>query len=90
MAVKRFLELDIGHIITNKLIPCAMKHVDDHLCMVQIAELKNSEINKIAVDYLGKRLHIAATTRSNELKYLQNLASALTERLLPAENLKCK
>ncbi|XP_065162082.1 sorting nexin-14-like isoform X2 [Atheta coriaria] len=90
VAVKRFLELDIGHIITNKLIPCAMKHVDDHLCMVQIAELKNSEINKIAVDYLGKRLHIAATTRSNELKYLQNLASALTERLLPAENLKCK
>ncbi|XP_017774101.1 PREDICTED: sorting nexin-14-like isoform X2 [Nicrophorus vespilloides] len=88
--VTKFLELDIGKIITNKLIPCAIKHVDDHLCMVQIGELKNVEMNKIAVEYLGKRLHFAASNRNNELTYLRHLSMALIERILPSDNLKSK
>lgn len=87
---KRCLQLDVGHIVTNKLIPCIVKHVDDYMYMQQIANLKHTEINNIAVEYLGNRLHIAVTNRKNELCYLRHLTALLLPHILPAEYVKCK
>lgn len=72
------------------MVPCAIKHIDDYLCMQQIAKLKNLNINKIAVDYLGTRLHIATTNRECELNYLRQLTSCLMPKLLPEEYLNCR
>lgn len=84
------LQLDVGHIITNKLIPCIIKHVDDYMYMQQIANLKHTEINNIAVEYLGNRLHIAVTNRKNELCYLRHLTALILPNILPPEYVKCK
>ncbi|KAI4470344.1 sorting nexin [Holotrichia oblita] len=89
-AVNKFLEIDIGSLIANKMVPCAIKHIDDYLCMQQIAKLKNVNVNRIAVDYLGNRLHIATTNRENELNYLRQLTSCLMPKLLPEEYLNCR
>lgn len=88
--VNKVLELETGHVITNKLIPCAIKHIDDYLCMQQMAEIKNVALNDIAVEYLGNRLHIAATSRNNEISYLKHLTECLLPKLLPADYLKCQ
>lgn len=88
--VSRILEIDTGKVITKKLIPCIIKHIDDYLCMQQIAKLKNVEVNSVAVDYLGKRLHTAATSRVNELSYLRHLTAQLLPQVLPKECLQCK
>lgn len=58
--------------------------------MQQIANLKHTEINNIAVEYLGNRLHIAVTNRKNELSYLRHLTALLLPNILPAEYVKCK
>ncbi|KRT81499.1 hypothetical protein AMK59_5266, partial [Oryctes borbonicus] len=88
-AVNKFLEVDIGSVTANKMVPCIIKHIDDYLCMQQIAKLKSVNINKIAVDYLGNRLHIATTNREYELNYLRQLTSCLMPKLLPEEYLNC-
>nr|CAH7759735.1 unnamed protein product [Callosobruchus chinensis] len=85
--VNRILELDIPDIITSKLVPCAIKHVDDFLYMQQIAKLKNIRFNEVI---MGKRLHVAATNRKSELEYLQHLSSALLVNILPNTYLKCR
>lgn len=72
------------------MIPCVVKHVDDYMYMEQIANLKHTEINNIAVEYLGSRLHIAVTNRKNELEYLRHLIALIMPNILPAEYLKCK
>lgn len=88
--INRFLELDVAEIIANKLVPCAVKHVDDYLYMIQIGKLKNVRFNEIIIDYLGKRLHVAATNRKNELAYLQHLVSGLLTNILPDNYLNCR
>lgn len=88
--LKKALELNVGSVVANKLIPCAIKHIDDYMYMQQIANLRNSRINAIAVEYLGNRLHIAATNRKNELSYLRNLTKCLLPHVFPADSLKCR
>lgn len=58
--------------------------------MQQFANLRNTRMNSIAVEYLGNRLHIAVTNRKNELNYLKNLTESLLPHTLPADYLKCK
>ncbi|CAG9818827.1 unnamed protein product [Phaedon cochleariae] len=88
--IRRILELDIGKIITDKLLPCVVRHIDDYLYMQQIGKLKNVRFNEVVLEYLGKRLHAAATNRNNELGYLRNIASALLPHVLPDAYLKCR
>lgn len=88
--INRFLELDVGDIVANRLIPCAVKHIDDCLYMRQIGKLKNVRFNDVIVEYLGKRMHAAATNRKNELEYLQNLVASLLIHVLPENYLKCR
>lgn len=88
--IRRFLEIDTSRLIAKKLIPCAIKHVDDYLCMQQIAKLRNVEVNDIAVEYLGRRLHAATTNRNNELTYLRHLTSCILPNILMTEYLKCR
>ncbi|KAK5642032.1 hypothetical protein RI129_008199 [Pyrocoelia pectoralis] len=87
--VNQILIVDSSRVIAKKLIPCAIKHVDDYLCMQQIANLKNAPFDKVAIEYLGKRLHVAATNRNNELNYLRHLTSAILPHILPTDCLKC-
>ncbi|KAG5876709.1 hypothetical protein JTB14_038026 [Gonioctena quinquepunctata] len=88
--INRFFELDVGKIIANKLIPCAVRHVDDYLYIQQIGKLKNVRFNEVVTEYLGKRLHAAATNRNNELGYLRHMVSSLLPNVLPKSYLKCR
>ncbi|XP_028141747.1 sorting nexin-14 isoform X2 [Diabrotica virgifera virgifera] len=88
--VNRLLELDIGDIVANKLVPCGVRHIDDYLYIQQIAKLKNVRFNEVVIEYLGKRLHAAATNRKNELGYLRHLVSSLLNHVLPGNYLKCR
>lgn len=88
--VNKMLQIDVGNVIANKLIPSFIKHIDDYMYMGQIANIKHVEINNIAVEYLGNRLHIAVTNRKNELNYLRNLTSCLLPSIAPPEYLKCR
>ncbi|XP_025833224.1 sorting nexin-14 isoform X2 [Agrilus planipennis] len=86
----KLLEFDVTKVLTTKLIPCAIKHVDDYMSIEQIAKIRNSQINEIAVDYFGKKLHIAATNRQNELNYVRSLTSWLLPHLVHEDCLNCK
>ncbi|XP_022915727.2 sorting nexin-14-like isoform X2 [Onthophagus taurus] len=88
-AACKISEIDVGSLIANKLIPCAIKHIDDYLCMQQIAKLKSVHFDKITAEYLGRRLHIAVTNRQKEISYLRHLTECLMPNLLPEEYLKC-
>ncbi|XP_031347622.1 sorting nexin-14-like isoform X2 [Photinus pyralis] len=87
--VNQILSVDCSRVIAKKLIPCAIKHVDDYLCMRQIANLKKASFDDVAVEYLGKRLHLATTNRNNELSYLRQLTAALLPQVLPVDCMKC-
>lgn len=80
----------MGDIVANKLIPCAVRHVDDYLYIQQVAKLKNVRFNEVVIEYLGKKLHAAATNRKNELDYLRHLVSSLLTHILPGNYLKCR
>lgn len=82
--------LDIGKLISRKLLPCVVKHVDDYIYMKQIGKLKNAKFNDVVVEYLGKRLHLAVTNRKNELSYLQYLVSSILVDIFPEDYLKCR
>lgn len=58
--------------------------------MQQIAKLKHTDINDVAVEYLGNRLHIAVSNRQNEISYLRNMTSCLLGKMFPEEYLKCR
>ncbi|RZB40834.1 sorting nexin-14-like [Asbolus verrucosus] len=88
--INRFQEIDHANIISTKLLPYIVKHIDDYLYMQQIVKLKNSRLNDVIVEYLGKRLHAATTNRKNELNYLQHLSSSLMPFILPEKYLQCK
>ncbi|CAG9770654.1 unnamed protein product [Ceutorhynchus assimilis] len=88
--VNRFFEVDYVQVITNKLVPQAIKHIDDYLYMQQIAKLKNVKFNDVIVEYLGKNLHPATTNRKNELAYLQHLSNEVIKHVLPQQYVKCK
>ncbi|XP_072378466.1 sorting nexin-14-like isoform X1 [Diabrotica undecimpunctata] len=88
--VNRLLELDIGDIVANKLVPCGVRHIDDYLYIQQIAKLKNVRFNEVVIEYLGKSLHAAATNRKNELGYLTHLVASLLNHVLPGNYLKCR
>lgn len=88
--VNQVLKIDIFKLITTKIIPHVIKHIDDVLCMQQMVKLKNVEMKQVMPDYLKSRLHIATTNRKNELDYLRYLVSSLLPFILPIDNLKCK
>jgi sorting nexin-14 len=88
--INTFTNLDHANIISRKLLPCVVKHVDDYLYMQQIVKLRKSRLNDVIVEYLGKRLHVATVNRKNELSYLQQLSSSLMPHVLPPKYLQCK
>lgn len=90
VAVNKILELDVGKIITDKLIPCGIKHIDDYLCMKQICKIKNESFDKVAIEYLGRRMHIAATNRNNEVRYLRQLTEFLLPKFLHSDSASCR
>lgn len=87
--VNRFAELNIAGVISSKLLPCIVRHIDDHIYMQQFAKMKQVRMSNIMVEYLGKRLHYAATNRKNELKYLQECVSIILPSILPEDYLHC-
>ncbi|KAK9877963.1 hypothetical protein WA026_020181 [Henosepilachna vigintioctopunctata] len=86
---KRALEIDLATILSEKILPCAVRHIDDYIYMEQIAKLKNSTIQDVAVEFLGKRLHGASSNRKNELVYLREVTSSLLPFVLPNKYLIC-
>lgn len=90
LAINKVMHLDTGRIISDKLIPCAIRHIDDCLCMERIARLKNIGIEQVAISYLGSRLHIAATNRKREVDYIRQLATYILPTLMPTEYMRCE
>ncbi|KAH1008819.1 sorting nexin-14 isoform X1 [Dendroctonus ponderosae] len=88
--INRFFRIDHIEIITNKLVPQVIKHIDDYLYMHQIGKLKNVKFHDVIVEYLGTNLHPATTNRKNELLYLQHLSNELIRYLLPHNYVNCK
>lgn len=88
--INQFLNLDHASIISRKLLPCVVKHIDDYMYMQQIIKLKKTRLNDVIVEYLGKRLHAATVNRKCELNYLQHLSSSLLPHVLPDKYLNCK
>ncbi|KAL3275436.1 hypothetical protein HHI36_020197 [Cryptolaemus montrouzieri] len=88
--IKRILEIDLATLISKKLLPCAIKHIDDYMYIEQIAKLKNGRLNDVAIEYLGKRLHGAVTTRNNELIYLREVTSSVLPFILPKKYFHCR
>ncbi|KAJ8911435.1 hypothetical protein NQ315_005968 [Exocentrus adspersus] len=88
--INRLLEVDVAALIANKLIPCVVKHIDDYKYIQQIINLRGGRFDEVAIEYLGKRMHVAVTNRKNELVYLQHLVSSLLSSILPESYLKCR
>lgn len=89
VVLTRLLELDHAKIISKKLLPHSIKHIDDYLYMQQIKTLKKTRFDDIIVDYLGKRLHAATTNRKSELDYLRHLSESLISEILPEKYRNC-
>ncbi|KAK7792107.1 hypothetical protein R5R35_009644 [Gryllus longicercus] len=88
--LRRGLQLDLAHVITNKLIPAGLSHLDDYLGSLRLSRKQHLPIDRAALQYLGPRLHPAARNRENELEYLRKLTSLLMPQLLPAHQLACR
>lgn len=88
--INRYLEVDIGQLISNKILPCALRHTHDCLLIQEKAEKDNISLEQAAVAHLGKRLHAAVTNRDNELEYLRQLTAFLLPYMIAKSQLKCK
>ncbi|GLV46764.1 hypothetical protein CBL_13537 [Carabus blaptoides fortunei] len=87
--INRYLEIDIGQVISHKILPCALRHTHDCLQIQEKAEKDNISLEKAAVSHLGKRLHAAVTNRDNELEYLRQLTAFMLPYMISKSQLKC-
>ncbi|XP_067005138.2 sorting nexin-14 [Anabrus simplex] len=88
--LRRGLQVDLAYIITAKLIPAGLSHLDDYLGSIRLSKRQQMPLERAALQYLGPRLHPAARNRENELDYLRQLTTLLLPQLLPAHQLECK
>lgn len=88
--INRYNNIDLGKLITHKLIPCALRHIHDYLKIQEYMKKQNRTIENTAVEYFGKRLHAAVTNRENELGYLRHLTTCLLPHMIPKADLKCR
>ncbi|XP_045463285.1 sorting nexin-14-like [Harmonia axyridis] len=88
--IRRIMEIDLPTLMSRKILPCIIKHVDDVIYIEDIAKLKNSNINDVAIEYWGNKLHGAVTNRRNELIYLRELSSSLLPIILPSKYFQCR
>lgn len=85
----RYLEIDVGNVIANKMVPCAVKHIDDCLQIQEKAERGSVKIEQAAISHLGRKMHVCVTNRDNEIEYLRHLTSNILPHILSKYNLKC-
>lgn len=88
--LRRGLQVDLAHVIINKLIPAGLSHLDDYLGALRLSSRQQMPLDKAALQYLGPRVHPAARNRDNELSYLRQLTALLLVQLLPPNQLYCK
>ncbi|XP_044765022.1 sorting nexin-14-like isoform X2 [Coccinella septempunctata] len=90
IVIRRIIEIDLATLMSRKILPCIVKHVDDVIYIEDIAKLKKRNINDVAIEYWGNKLHGAVTNRSNELVYLRELAASLLPIILPPKYFQCR
>lgn len=88
--LRRVLQVDLAHVIINKLVPAGLSHLDDYLGALRLSSRQRIPLDKAALQYLGPRLHPAARNRDNELLYLRQLTTLILVQLLPSSQLHCK
>lgn len=88
--IRRIMEIDLPSLISRKILPCIVKHIDDVIYIEDITKLKNSRLNDVAVEYWENKLHGALTNRKNELVYLRELAASLSTIILPPKYSQCR
>ncbi|XP_063236943.1 sorting nexin-14-like [Bacillus rossius redtenbacheri] len=85
----RGLQVDLARLITGRLVPAGLGHLDDYLGALRLAARHGAPLEEAAARQLGARLHPAARSREAELAYLRHLVSLLLPRLLPPGQLAC-
>lgn len=90
--VNNWLQLNIGELITNKLVPCALGHYAVCMDARQLMESKGySSLQEAALEGpLRYSLHPAVTNRETELEYLKSVTRAIMPYLLLKEDLESK
>ncbi|XP_069690974.1 sorting nexin-14-like isoform X2 [Periplaneta americana] len=88
--LRRGLQVDLAHLIINKLVPAGLSHLDDYLGALRLSSRQRVPLDRAALQYLGPRLHPAARNRDNELSYLRQITTLLLPQLLPSSQLHCK
>nr|CAD7454246.1 unnamed protein product [Timema tahoe] len=82
-------DVDLADLITSKLIPAGLGHMDDYLGSLRLAARQKLTLDRATVQFLGSRLHPAVKNRERELNYLRQLVSMLLPQLLPPSQLAC-
>nr|CAD7202115.1 unnamed protein product [Timema douglasi] len=82
-------KVDLANLITSKLIPAGLGHMDDYLGSLRLAARQKLTLDRATVQFLGSRLHPAVKNRERELNYLRQLVSMLLPQLLPPSQLAC-
>nr|CAD7440331.1 unnamed protein product [Timema bartmani] len=82
-------KVDLADLITSKLIPAGLGHMDDYLGSLRLAARQKLTLDRATVQFLGSRLHPAVKNRERELNYLRQLVSMLLPQLLPPSQLAC-
>nr|CAD7261904.1 unnamed protein product [Timema shepardi] len=89
VVLRQGLQVDLANLITSKLIPAGLGHMDDYLGSLRLAARQKLTLDRATVQFLGSRLHPAVKNRERELNYLRQLVSMLLPQLLPPSQLAC-
>jgi sorting nexin-14 len=86
---KRIYRLDLTLLITKRVIPSALCHLDalihaeNFVKSDQNTREINLELRQAFLDYMGSGIHQAALSRVKEVDYTQGLVTSLVPLLLP-------
>ncbi|KAL5251662.1 hypothetical protein ACHWQZ_G017140 [Mnemiopsis leidyi] len=83
------MQLDIGKIVTEKLIPLGVVHLENHVKTKQKypGVTDRDELAELTLQEYGDNLHIALTSENNENRYLRSLVELLLPYLVPESRL---
>ncbi|XP_064637730.1 sorting nexin-14-like isoform X3 [Lineus longissimus] len=86
--LRRIKKVDIPTLVTEKLVPAGVRHVD---CYLQARNsYKKGDIQQVTLDLMGSHLHIAMRSRAAELQYLRQIADNIFPYILSAQSLQCR
>jgi len=81
--IRRLSRVDLTEVILNDVVPVAVQHIDSYMWSLHHTKQddtgKRRELFQSYTSFLGKKIHIALTSREAELEYLEELS----KRIIP-------